>query len=77
MSTVEEIERAVEQLPPEDIARLAAWLETRHAAWREGQSLNTDWFEVYMACPQPFEIPPRKKEFYKPKSRRSLVLKTQ
>jgi hypothetical protein len=34
MSTVEEIERAVEQLAPEDFARLSAWIDARrHAQW--------------------------------------------
>lgn len=34
MSTVEEIERAVEQLAPEDFARLAAWIDARrHTQW--------------------------------------------
>ncbi|MBI5385332.1 MAG: hypothetical protein HZA90_11680 [Verrucomicrobia bacterium] len=34
MSTVEEIERAVEQLPAPDFARLAAWIDARqHEAW--------------------------------------------
>jgi len=34
MSTVEEIKRAVEQLPPEDFARLTSWIDARrHAQW--------------------------------------------
>ena len=34
MSTVEEIEHAVEQLPPAEIARLASWFNARHhAVW--------------------------------------------
>ncbi len=34
MSTVEEIERAVERLAPADFARLAAWIDARrHAQW--------------------------------------------
>jgi len=34
MSTVQEIERAAEQLPPEDFARLAAWVRQRQSeAW--------------------------------------------
>ncbi len=31
MSTVEEIERAVERLPQEDLARLAAWMDQHQA----------------------------------------------
>ena len=30
MSTVEEIERAVERLAPADFARLASWISARH-----------------------------------------------
>ncbi len=34
MHSVEEMERAVEQLTPPDLARLAAWIEARlHAQW--------------------------------------------
>lgn len=34
MSIVEEIEHAVEQLPPTDFARLASWFNAcHHAAW--------------------------------------------
>ena len=34
MSTVEEIERAVEQLAPEDFARVTSWIDARrHAQW--------------------------------------------
>ena len=29
MSTVQEIERAVEQLPPEDFSELAAWIDRK------------------------------------------------
>ena len=36
MSKVEEIEQAVEQLPPEDFVQLATWIEER----RQGQSLR-------------------------------------
>jgi hypothetical protein len=32
MSKVEEIERVVEQLPPEDFAALAAWIDQRRGA---------------------------------------------
>ena len=69
MSTVKEIERAVEQLLPKDFARLSAWMKKHKPgakrSWN-GNSANggKDWFAVYMACPHPFEIPPRKKQFY-------------
>jgi hypothetical protein len=66
MSTVEEITRAVEQLPPEDLVRFLAWVDERRS---EGLSLrpsDTAWFQTYMACPHAFEIPPRKKQFYQP-----------
>ncbi len=34
MSTVEEIEKAVERLDPSDFARLVSWIdERRHARW--------------------------------------------
>lgn len=26
-----------------------------------------EWFEVYMQCPVPFEVPPRRRQFYRPK----------
>ncbi len=26
-----------------------------------------DWFKIYMQCPHPFEMPPRAKQFYRPK----------
>ena len=32
MSKVEEIERAVEQLPPEEFVQLAAWIDERRQA---------------------------------------------
>jgi hypothetical protein len=32
MSKIEEIERAVEQLPPEDFAQLANWIDERRRA---------------------------------------------
>ena len=31
MSTVQEIEKAVEQLPPEDFFKLAAWIDRKRA----------------------------------------------
>jgi hypothetical protein len=35
MNTVEEIERAAEQLPPSDFARLASWVSARyHDLWK-------------------------------------------
>ena len=27
-----------------------------------------NWVDVLLQCPQPFEIPPRKKRYYKPKN---------
>ncbi len=36
MSTVEEIERVIQQLPPEDLEKLAAWIDQRrHAVLRD------------------------------------------
>jgi hypothetical protein len=65
VSVLEEIERAVEKLPPEDFVRLATWMDQRRAeAAKQGLSQGSDWFDVYMNCPEPFEIPPRKKQFY-------------
>lgn len=41
MSKVEEIERAVEQLPPEDFAELVEWIAQRRAPLRDhGAFLN-------------------------------------
>ena len=73
VSTVKEIERAVEQLLPKDFAKLSAWMKKHKSGAkrsRNGNSANggADWFDVYMACPRSFEIPPRKKQFYKPKA---------
>jgi hypothetical protein len=70
--SVEEIERAVKRLPQRDFARLAAWFDQRRRAvggHENGKAAGPgrDWFEVYMACPHSFEIPRRKKQFYKPK----------
>ena len=27
-----------------------------------------DWFDVYLQCPHPFQIPPRRRQFYRPKT---------
>jgi hypothetical protein len=70
--TVEEIERAVEKLPPEDFVKLTAWIDqyraetSNHLSGNNGAKSDADWFNVYMTCPDSFEIPPRKKQFYKP-----------
>ena len=26
-----------------------------------------EWFDLYMQCPAPFAIPPRRRQFYRPK----------
>lgn len=26
-----------------------------------------DWFDVFMQCPDAFDLPPRRREFYRPK----------
>jgi hypothetical protein len=71
VSALEEIERAVEKLPPEEFVKLDAWMDhyrteaARKLSVQAGKS-GTDWFQIYMACPAPFEIPPRKKQFYNP-----------
>jgi hypothetical protein len=73
VSTIEEIERAVEKLPQKDFAKLAAWMGQHqatvggHASGPAGK-LSADWFEIYMACPHPFKVPPREKQFYRPKA---------
>ena len=69
--TVEEIERAVEKLPPDDLVKLTAWpdqyrLEAVNHLAGNGAKSAADWFNIYMACPDTFEIPPRQKQFYKP-----------
>ena len=71
MNTVEEIERAVEKLPLEDFVKLTAWMdefraETAHFPAANGTQSSADWLNIYMACPEPFEIAPRNKQFYKP-----------
>jgi hypothetical protein len=73
VSTVEEIERAVEKLPEKDFAKLAAWMG-QHQAAVAGHStgpaakLGANWFDIYMTCPHSFKIPPRRKQFYRPKA---------
>jgi hypothetical protein len=73
VSIVEEIERTVEKLPQKDFAKLAAWMG-QHQATVGGHGtgpaadLSADWFEIYMACPHPFKVPPREKQFYRPKA---------
>ena len=27
-----------------------------------------DWFDVYMQCPGSFDLPPRRRQFYRPKA---------
>lgn len=39
MSTIEEIERVIEKLPPEDFSRLSAWMAQRERASRSDQSI--------------------------------------
>ena len=68
---MEEIERAVEKLPLEDFVKLTAWMdefraETTHLPAGNGVQSSADWFNIYMACPDSFEIPPRHKQYYKP-----------
>ena len=72
MSALEEIERAVEKLPPEDFLKLDAWMDQYRAeAAKQLSALagksGADWFHVYKTCPGSFEIPPRKKQFYRPR----------
>jgi hypothetical protein len=73
VSTVKEIERAVQKLPREDFDKLAAWMG-QHQADVPGPStataaeLSADWFDIYMACPHSFKVPPRQKQFYRPKA---------
>jgi hypothetical protein len=69
---VEEIERAVEKLPPEDFIKLTAWIdqhraETSNHFTDNGAKSGGDWFNIYMSCPESFEIPSRNKQFYKPR----------
>jgi hypothetical protein len=64
---VEEIERAVEKLPPDDLVKLTAWLdqyrlEAVNRPAGNGTKSGADWFNIYMACPNTFEIPPREKQ---------------
>ena len=69
---MEEIERAVEKLPQKDFAKLAAWMgqkaKTAGPIVEPAGKLTADWVEVYMNCPHSFKIPPRKKQFYRPKA---------
>ena len=40
MSTVEEIERVIEQLPREDFEKLAAWINQRRGQFEAGQPVQ-------------------------------------
>ena len=74
MSKVEAIERDVEKLSPRELTRLAAWFDQLRATAAAGapaganEASGAGWFDVYMNCPHSFDIPPRKKQFYKPKA---------
>ena len=73
MSSVEEIERAVEKLPQKEFAKLAAWMDQHEAETIGDFSIHAaksdaGWFDTYMSCPHSFKIPPRKKQLYRPKS---------
>jgi len=72
VSTIEEIERAVEKLPQKDFAKLAAWMGQHQPAvadhfTRPAAESGGGWFDVFMACPHSFKVPPRQKQFYRPK----------
>ena len=41
MSKVEEIERIIEQLPPEDVEKLSAWLEQHRRAYPKHTAQTT------------------------------------
>jgi hypothetical protein len=71
MSALEEIERAVQKLRPEEFVKFDAWMDQyrTEAAKQLSAALGNpggDWFQVYMSCPGTFEIPLRKKQFYTP-----------
>jgi hypothetical protein len=72
VSTVEEIERAVAKLPQKDFAKLAAWMDQQAVVGSHSKGLadklSADWFDIYMACPHPFKVPPRQKQFYRAKA---------
>jgi hypothetical protein len=73
VSTVEQIERAVEKLPQEDFAKLAAWMGQHQAEvarhfTEAAAKPSANWFDIYMACPHSFKVPPCKKQFYRPKA---------
>ncbi|MSU60834.1 MAG: hypothetical protein EXS31_00295 [Pedosphaera sp.] len=42
MSTIEQIERLIEQLPSEDFTKLAAWVEQRRGAPAQTNGMNSD-----------------------------------
>jgi len=73
VTTLEEIERAVEKLPQKDFAKLAVWMGQHQAeaadhSLKPGGKRSADWFDIYMDCPHSFKVPPRKKQFYRPKT---------
>ena len=68
---MDEIERAVKKLPPDDFVKLTTWMDqyraeaANHLA-ENGARSSAEWFNIYMSCPDSFEIPPRNKQLYKP-----------
>jgi hypothetical protein len=69
VNALKEIEQAVKKLPPEELVKLAAWID-QHRVETSAESTmpkaksGAEWFRVYMDCPDSFDIPPRKKQFY-------------
>jgi len=52
MSSVAEIEAAIEQLPPQQVEELASWLETRRAERKTSISFD-EWLEKAKGAARP------------------------
>lgn len=53
MSTIEELERVIEQLPREDFAKLAAWIDQRRDQQETGQPVQKEAGDRSKAYPAP------------------------
>ncbi len=53
MSTIEELERVIEQLPREDFAKLAAWIDQRRDQRETGQPAQNETMDSSKAYADP------------------------
>jgi len=62
VNALKEIEQAVKKLPPEELVKLAAWID-QHRVETSAESTMPK-AKSGADCPDSFDIPPRKKQFY-------------